>query len=579
MVIVGISSGYHDSSVAVVVDGVLKIALAEERLSLQKHDAGFPTLALRAALDSLGLKKGQIDHVAYYEDPSLKFTRVLAASYSDFPRGWKSFARSMKEMAFGSLLVKYDIFRETGIPPQRIHYVPHHLSHAASTFAPSLFEDAAVLVLDAVGEWGCTSIFHGKRVEGKLNFFPINSISYPHSLGLFYSAFTAFCGFRVNDGECNLMALAAFGTPKYRDLVTQVLRLQSDGTYELDLSFFDFADKSRLPLSAKFYDLFGASRSYREKYPFALFEAGEVRAEDQRFADLAASVQLVLEEAALGLCGLAKRQTNAKLLCLAGGVALNSAMVGRLMRESGFAEIFVPPDSGDGGGAMGAALYLANALGEFLKVEQFSPYLGLDFGATDEALLRGVSHRSMSESEVREEVCRDLADGKVVGWFQGRFELGPRALGNRSLLIDPANRNAARKLSRIKSRASFRPYACTVTERHSDRLFDFVSNSTPLATEWMSSVHKVKEQSVSQLREALHVNGTTRPQILKSDSNPLFHKLLAAWGERSGLEALLNTSMNGSGFPMAASPYDALLLFRQSDMDTLVLNDILIRKN
>lgn len=607
MRILGISSNFHDSSAALVIDGRLVVSVAEERLTYQKHDPTFPSLAARACLKHCGLSVADIDLVAYHEDPVVKFTRVLASSMNGYPRNFGSFASTMQDLILGQFWVKYEVFRELGILPEKIRYVPHHLSHAAAAFLLSPFEDAAVLTLDAVGEWTSTSSFRASRRDGKLSIEPVDIIPYPHSLGLLYSAVTGFLGFRVNDGECSTMALAAFGMPVYAEEVRKIVRVQSDGTYELDLDYFDLSAKDRPPVSRKFLQAFGEPRDTKRPLPFECrMDRSETRAagrEAVRYADLAASVQLVLEEAVFALTARLRERTGAENLCLSGGVALNSTLNGKLLRDGPFAELFVPSDPGDGGGAAGAALF-AHAV-ESGRVERepacSDPLLGLAYGADLDFLSRlkvpewsryrssptslpsprRLETRRFAEQEfdgLVDEVSRDLSKGKIVGWVQGRFESGPRALGNRSLLIDPGNREAAERLSRTtKLRAPFRPYALSVPEASASRLFEF-GNAIPAAMRWMSSTHPVSESARAQVSEAIHVDGSTRPQVLSSSENPRYHRLLEAWQSRSGAPGLLNTSFNESGLPMVSSPVDALLMFARTDIETLVLGNTLIRK-
>ena len=605
MRILGISSDFHDSSAALVVNGAPVFSAAEERFSYQKHDSSFPSLSINAALRHGGISARELDWVAYHEDPVVKFSRVLSSRVHTFPKGFLSFARSVRELMLGQLWVKFDIFQKCGVNPGRIQCVPHHLSHAAYAFATSGMGSAAVLVVDAVGEWSSTTWFHAKREGGAVSLRPLGVVPYPHSLGMLYSAFTGFLGFQVNEGECSVMALAAFGKPVLADRVRQIIRLQADGTYELDPTFFDFSDPSRLPLSGKFLALFGKPRPFREDLPFSCrmttAELAAVPREQQQYADIAASVQLVLEEAVLALCARLKKETGEENLCLAGGVALNSTMNGRILREAGFARVHIPPDPGDGGGALGAALYLGSRLPAGNSAgAKFSPYLGTSYAEADTlALLDAIdlrevgAHRSIPGSLSRlrgfdvekppdfsalaSSVCADLAAGKVVGWVQGRFESGPRALGNRSLLADPRSPGAAARLSRnIKQRAAFRPYALSVSEESAGRLFGVGGMAGGMR--WMQSTHPVLEAARPLVSHALHVDGTTRPQLVGREENPRFHCLLSAWEKASGVPALLNTSFNAAGYPLVSSPVDALLMFVRTDVETLVLNDAIVRK-
>lgn len=608
MNILGISSDFHDASAALLQSGRVVVTAAEERFSYQKHDPSFPRLAIENCLRSAGMAPESIDCVAYHEDPVVKFSRLLTSRVHRFPRGVLAFAQSLREMILGQLWAKLDIFKATGISSGKVHYVPHHVGHAAYAFGTSGLDEAAVLVLDAVGEWSSTSYFRARRPNGVMELEPVGVIPYPHSLGMLYSAFTAFLGFKVNDGECSVMALASFGQPKYLPQVRRILRAQADGTYELDLGYFDFSDPARLPLTRQFFELFGPPRDFRCALPFAstmsLSEVEQVSPELQRYADIAASVQMALEEAVLSLCAKVQRETGLQNLCLAGGVALNSTMNGRILRESAFRRVHIPPDPGDGGGALGAAMYLSSRLDPRPTNDHFSAACGVQYdeSATVEAIpslrpgqisehrLTPTAQAKMkdlvierfggdSEETILARAVDDLKAGKIVGWFQGKFENGPRALGNRSLLIDPRNAATAKRLSQnVKLRASFRPYACSLTEENGKNLFDFSSSAHSAAMRWMSATQVVKEDARESVRQALHIDGSTRPQILRRDENPRYHRLLQAWQNDTGVPALLNTSFNESGYPLVSTPADALLMFLRTDIDTLILNQTLIRK-
>jgi carbamoyltransferase len=609
MKILGLSSNFHDSSAAVVADGRILSAAAEERYSYQKHDPSFPALSLDACLHEAGLTSEEIDIVAYHEDPVVKFSRILASRVSRFPSGFTPFANSMREFMLGQIWIKFDIFNKTGLSPKKVHFVPHHLGHATYAFAASGLEEAAVLVVDAVGEWSSTTFFKGSRKNGRLEMTPLGVVPYPHSLGMVYSAFTGFFGFKVNDGECSTMALASFGQPKYVEKIRKIIRPHSDGTYEVDLDFFDFSDPERLPLSKKFFDLFGERRFFRDSLPFAsTMNPKSVREVPERFlfyADLAASLQKVLEETVLSLCAKLARETGLEHLCFAGGGALNSVLNGRMLRESPFKSVFIPPDPGDGGGALGAALYIDSQVGgSNSKALEFTPYFGSAYDESDavglvesleldemsrhrtlpselSALQRITVERFSSDrfDDLTAGVVDDLKAGKIVGWLQGRFENGPRALGNRSLLIDPRNAAAARRLSRnVKLRAAFRPYACSVLGEKAESFFDASSAQIQRGMRWMSSTFPVRAEAQAGISQALHVDQTTRPQIVFQKDNPRYHRLIEHWSSVTGVPAILNTSFNESGLPLVSSPVDALLMFVRTDIETLVLNNAVLRK-
>jgi carbamoyltransferase len=507
----------------------------------------------------------------------------------------------MKEAVVSGLWIRHAISATLGVDPAKINCVPHHLSHASHAFLTSGFEEAAVLTIDAVGEWTSTALFDARFEGAGAVIEPVDCVPFPHSLGLVYSAFTAFLGFEVNDAECSTMALAAFGKPRFADAVRRVLKAGPDGSFEVDASYLDLSGRESLPVTARFLDAFGAPRPYKTKLPFDCLDDAptKVEADAQRWADVAASVQLVLEERVLALAQAARKRTGRKKLCLAGGVSLNCVANGRLADAGLFDDIFVPPDPGDGGGAMGAALHAGlSATGRRGAAAGFGPYLGksYDEGAAA-AMLPHLEPRQWqryrragaqtparavrssllgNDAALVEAAAGLLADGKLVGWVQGRFENGPRALGNRSILCDPGNLAAARRLcATVKQRAAFRPYAFAIAAEEAAKVLE---GSLPSAARWMQIARRVKPEARTSVRAALHSDGTTRPQVCGAEDNPLFHSLLKAFGRRKGLSALLNTSFNEKGMPIAAGPDDALLAFARTDLDALFLGRTLIER-
>lgn len=586
MKVLGLSSNYHDASAALVVDGQVVAAAAEERFTLQKHDPNFPLFSARFCLEQAGLTASDLDLVAYHEDPASKFSRTLSSSFVRFPYSLPTFVKSMREAITGGFWIKNRISAALDVHPRRITYVPHHCSHAAHAFLTSPFEEAAIMTLDAAGEWMCSGFFSGSRTAG---IEPLAVVPFPHSLGLVYSAFTGFLGFKVNDGECSTMALAAFGSPRYAGEVRSIIRSSPDGTYEIDDSYFDFSRDESLPITAKFLRAFGAPRPYRSRLPFDCLADGPQAADEEmrRYADIAASVQLVLEETVLRLARNLRERTGLKKLCLSGGVALNCVAVGKLIEAGIFEDVYVPPDPGDGGGALGAALFEHYRSAGMNGAMNFHPYHGKSY-SEDEVLsiLSGLP----AAAKVRVAVTRDfpataaataelLSKGAIVGWVQGRFEAGPRALGNRSILCDPSNLEAARRLSgQVKKRAAFRPYACSVAAHAAGAAFDSRKSVAAAAARWMQTSALVSESHQARLRAASHVDGTTRPHVCEREQNPAMHHLLLEMEKRNGLAALLNTSFNESGMPIVASPTNALLSFLRTKMDALALNGTLLVK-
>lgn len=599
MRILGLSAFYHDASASLAVNGQLIASAAEERFSGQKHDPNFPKFAVDFCLRKAGLRAEDLDAVVFYEEPHTKFTRVLSSALAGYPRSREGFVRSMRTWMASKLWIKNSISKRLRISPAKIHFSPHHLSHAAQAFLSSPFEEAAVLVIDSVGEWDCTSLYSASRIGG-VTIRKMESFAYPNSLGLVYSAFTAFLGFRVNDEECSTMALAAFGRPRFADVVRKIVRGGADGGYDIDPTYFTFDEFREHPFTAKFIAAFGQPRASGSPLPFSSLNPASVTPEAQRFADVAASIQTVFEEVVLALCQRLKKITGLQNLCFAGGAALNCVANAKIERESGFADIFVPPDPGDGGASIGAALYGHVLLGGESKAGIIAgPYLGEEFDEAAELAMLGhvkpdrwIRHRQAGSlqqtgmrlkierySEIKDalpEIVTDLTAGKIVGWFQGRFENGPRALGNRSLLADPSRLDVARKISeQVKLRAKYRPYALSVTDEDAGAVLAAKSNRL---SRWMQASSQVKAEAVSAVASTLHVDGSTRPQRVSKFENPAFHALLEAFGQSTGQAALLNTSLNARGAPLVSSPVEALMMFARTDMDTLVLNRSVIRK-
>lgn len=601
MKVLGLSAHFHDAAAAIAIDGHIIAAAAEERFSRQKHDPNFPQFAVRFCLDQAGLQPTDLDAVVFYEQPATKFTRVLATTLAGFPRSLGAFTGAMKGWLTEKLFLRNAISAELGIHPALVQFTSHHESHAAHSFLSSGFHEAAVITIDGVGEWDCTTVSLGKRdADEPLQL--IESIEYPHSLGLFYAAFTGFLGFRPNWGECSTMALAAFGQPNRLSDVQQVLKPGDDGLYTLADGYLNLL-ATRDPYTARFRALFGEPGNRAVLAELRAFgPSGDLSVQAQRLADLAASVQAALEEALLGLARRAHEKTGAKALCLGGGVALNCVAVRRLLDDGPFERVFVPPDPGDGGAAIGAALAFSlrrdkNAgpgganpyLGQALDVEpalEMMPHIpegtwtrsgpgSLDPPSPDEVKVQ----RFENEAELLAAVADRIVGGQIVGWCQGRFETGPRALGNRSILIDPSNIDVAHKLSdKVKLRAGFRPYAFSVTTAAANKLLELPGGPLPEAMKWMQMTARVRESERPRVAAAIHIDGTTRPQIVDPEINPIYHRLLEAIGQRNGTAAVLNTSFNESGAPMCATPVDALAMFSRTWMDALVLGNAIVSK-
>ncbi|RVU31859.1 hypothetical protein EOE67_19895 [Rheinheimera riviphila] len=595
--ILGISCFYHDSAAALLVGGKLVAAAQEERFSRLKHDPAFPAQAIQSCLDQAGLTLADIDAVVFYDKPLLKFERLLETFLAHAPFGLPAFCRAMPVWLKEKLLLKTVLRQElmalsglakTALP--KLLFSQHHQAHAASAFYPSPFSRAAVLCLDGVGEWVSASIWLGENEQ----LTPLSEQHFPHSPGLLYSAFTSYCGFKVNSGEYKLMGLAPYGEPVYVDLIYQhLLTLHEDGSFVLNPDYFDFAVGKRMT-SSKFHRLFGG-QPRRADEPIS-----------QKQMDLARSIQQVIEDIVLKMAWHAKQLTGCQAVCLAGGVALNCVANGRLMREGPFKQVWIQPAAGDAGGAVGAA-YLAwhQYAGQPRQLAAGAPdqmqgsYLGPEYSdAAIEQQLQAqqLSYVRLTDQELHPQVADLLANGKVVGWFQGRMEFGPRALGNRSILGDPRSPQMQSVLNlKIKNRESFRPFAPAVLQEMASRYFQLIGTSPymllccqlrpelllPLAeaAPVSSGFARLAEQR-STLPAITHVDLSARVQTVDASTNPRFHALLQAFYQQAGVAVLINTSFNVRGEPPVCSPKDAIEGFLATDMDVLVLgNYLLLKKN
>jgi len=597
--VLGLSFGFHDATSAVSDGARLLFAGAEERFSLQKHDASFPTLSIRAGLDSTAMSTGTLDMVAYYEQPAVTFTRVLGDSLAHYPTGAVYFARAMKRWLGSGLWQRNVIASRLAIPTRRVVYLPHHECHAAQAFCASGFDAAAILVVDGVGELSSTTL--ATAACGDTGPRILEEYQFPCSIGLVYSALTAYLGFKPNSDEASTMALAAFGEPRYVEDVQRLLRPNSDGTYDVDASYFNFLDGPSRLFTHRLVTLFGPPREVGRPYGFdSLLDCqGAVSRDDQRCADIAASLQVTLEEVLLGLSRRLRRLSGMDQLCVAGGVALNCRSNSRIVREGGFSQVFIPSDPGDGGAAIGAAALATGCLrSDFMK----DPYVGARSSLNDVRVLleqdyllslagqMGAVHGRQlvrigidtleDEDRLLERVAADLCDARIVGWVQGRFECGPRALGNRSLLVDPSNLAAVRRLSHhVKRHSSLRPYALSMSAGAASQLLNFPANARS-TMRWMQSVWPVEESRRGQVRGGVHFDGTTRPQVCDASDNPLYHRLLEHFAAaKASVPALLNTSYNERSMPIVSSAAIALSTWLRNDIDTLVIDNVILRKH
>jgi len=591
MDVLGISCYFHDAAAALLRDGQILAAAEEERFTRKKHDYEFPQHAIDFCLRVGEIEARNLDYVAFFEKPFVKFERLLLTSMQTFPRSHRVFREAMISWLGDKLWIKHLIQRRLGVPASKILFSEHHLSHAASTFFCSPFEEAAILTVDGVGEWATASLGVGKGTNIKL----LKEIRFPHSLGLLYSAFTAFLGFEVNDGEYKVMGMAPFGEPRHTDKVYKLIRLSSDGSFELDMDYFSFHYSADRTFGTKFEDLFGPSRNPNSLfftdvsgYPSYFGEKPanykELEKQNRYYADVAASIQSVTEEVLLKMAHCAFIETGAKNLCMAGGVALNSVANGRIFRETPFEQIYIQPAAGDGGGAIGAALYAHHmVLGQPRSFVLEHAYWGEEHPAENiERFLqeKGIRYQRLEkEDKLIEQVIDRLQKGQVVGWFQGRFEWGPRALGNRSILADPRRAEMKDIVNvKIKFREPFRPFAPSVLAERASEYFQLLDPPRHYPARFMLYVVDVRDAKRDLIPAVTHVDGTARLQTVTKEVNPRYYQLIEAFGQATGIPIILNTSFNLKGEPIVNTPHEALHTFSQSGMDALVLGNYLIEK-
>ena len=591
--ILGLSAYYHDSAAALVSDGKIIAAAQEERFTRKKHDAGFPTEAIRYCLAEAGLAFNAIDQVVFYDKPLVKFERLLETYIATTPRGFPSFLAAMPIWLKEKLYLKTVIRRELAAIGEcekkalpSLLFAEHHQSHAASAFFPSPFPEAAVLCMDGVGEWATTTVWHGK--DNRVH--PLWQIDFPHSLGLLYSAFTYFTGFKVNSGEYKLMGLAPYGVPRYTELILDnLIDVKLDGTFRLAMEYFDYATGLRMT-NDRFSELFRRG----PRAPESPLTQDEM--------DIAASIQVVTEDIVLRLAQTIHAETGLKNLCLAGGVALNCVANGRLLREGPFEELWIQPAAGDAGGALGCALatwheYLDQPRSCGTQDAMQGAYLGpafTDAEARESLESVGAVYNTLEASELYSSVAELLAKGNVVGWFQGRMEFGPRALGARSIIGDPRNIEMQSVMNlKIKYRESFRPFAPAVLAERIADYFEQAEESPYMLL--VANVREILRKKVSveddqlfgidklnvlrsDLPAITHIDYSARIQSVHKETNPQFHALLSAFDQLTGCGVLVNTSFNVRGEPIVCTPLDAYRCFMRTEMDSLVIGNMVFAK-
>jgi carbamoyltransferase len=595
MFILGVSCFYHDSAAALLQDGLVVAAAEEERFSRRKHDNGFPRLAIAFCLQKAGITENELDYVVFYEKPLVKFERVLMSALATVPRSWKVFGEAMVNYFDEKLWIKSILMHEIGIPAEKVLFTDHHISHAASAMFASPFDQAAVVTVDGVGEWTTASIGKGTAQwdgHGENSIELWDELRFPHSVGLLYSAFTSYLGFEVNEGEYKVMGMAPYGQPVYMDKIQQVVNIYNDGSIELNLDYFSYHYSATHTYNAKFVELFGAPRAPESEF-FTLTSYpkkdhphwdDELAVENQRFADIAASIQQVTEEIILKMVKTAHEKTGLDKLVMAGGVALNSVANGRVMRESPFKDIFIQPAAGDSGGALGAALFVYHVvLGQPRRFIQEHCYWGAEYS---EAQMKGAiqahgfSYDRIDDTEkLLDRALDTILAGKVISWFQGRFEWGPRALGSRSILADP--RRAEMKdivNSKIKFREPFRPFAPVILEESVGDYFTTAGLDKQYPPRFMLVVSPFREDKGDKVKAVCHAGGTGRLQTIRREWNPDYYRIVEKFGEATGIPILMNTSYNLRGEPIVNSPEDALKTFGNSGIDQLVMGPFLVNK-
>ncbi len=590
MNILGISCDYHDSAAALIQDGTLVAAAQEERFTRIKNDASFPKQAIAFCLDTARITSHQLDYVAFYEKPFQKFHRILLSALATYPKSLPFFISAMRSFLLNKLWIKNKILESVDIPTEKILFAPHHLSHAASAYFSSPYRESTIVTIDGVGEWATTTI--GRGIGNSIEI--LAEQRFPHSLGLLYSTFTAFLGFEVNEGEYKVMGMAPFGKPRYKDNVYQLVKRYADASFRLNLDYFSFHISENTSYSPKFISLFGAPRpagshfftrtsgfpSYFGDKPSNFTHLCAI---NQHYADIAASLQAVTEEIIFSVIRRASTLAPSENLCLAGGVFLNSVANGKLFNRTPYKHIFIQPAAGDAGGALGAALYAAQTMGKSRKRFIMShAFWGKEHSDRQirQALSRyNLPYRRISNtSALIRHVVDALMQGKVVGWFGGRCEWGPRALGNRSILADPRNRSMKDIVNtKIKFREPFRPFAASVLAGHEHDVFD-IPDRAGLPINFMLYVFPVKKSWRKKIPAVTHINGTSRPQIVHKKDNTLYWRLIRAFYKKTGVPLILNTSFNLKGEPMVNSPEDAIATFLKSGIDVLVMGSFVCRK-
>ena len=595
MYILGISAFYHDSAAALIKDGALVAAAMEERFSRKKHDSGFPRLAAQFCLEQAGIGAQDLEYVVFYEKPLLKFERILQTSLNGFPRSLGFWRESMMTWLGDKLWVRSHVARGIGVPYSKVLFCDHHMSHAASAYFACPFKNAAILTVDGVGEWTTTTLGAGKSSLGDEEDAPpsielFEEQRFPHSLGLLYSTFTAWLGFRVNNGEYKVMGMSPYGEPRYMDKLAKLAKVDSaSGAFQLNMDYFDYHRSTQRSYSRKFLELFGDQRDAEADFFTARTNperSSERKAmeSNQYYADVAASIQRFTEDTLIQTATYLQKKTGMDKLVMAGGVALNTKANWRILNETPFQELWIQPAAGDDGGALGAALWAWHVLlDKPRKWVQEHAYYGRSYSDgecrafLDEAQLPYESFTD--EARLTERIVDALTQQQVIGFHQGRFEWGPRALGNRSILADPRGADMKEIVNtKIKFREPFRPFAPVVLRERAPEYFDYPQVAEHDSPRYMLMVAPIKNDKQDEIHAVNH-EGTGRLQSIDRATNARYYDIVKTFGEATGVPIVLNTSFNLRGEPIVNTPREAYNTFRNSDIDMLVLGSHIVRKS